>query len=247
MTTRKPQNSILLLATLGVYLGLVLAGATPQVLANAATAKQFDLRDEIEFADNLDKKPDDENLDFQFAIKGYFDDFEDLIESLQEYRRKGNLDFELEKFEFERYRTLSCNDGYEPVISGGFSSKLGHPKIEKTVDNATFNFEELEKFSDCLDVDGFENYRLHRFKLGVSYDASQLELKISIPKKNARQAEVLSEWFNQELRIYKFDEQNEVISTIYQTTQTTHDGNHVLIVTHLPRAGLDALLASDAK
>ncbi|MBK7392901.1 MAG: hypothetical protein IPI64_06300 [Chloracidobacterium sp.] len=58
MTNRKNQNSILLLATLGVYLGLVLAGATPQVLANAATAKQFDLRDEIEMVDDLDNKPD---------------------------------------------------------------------------------------------------------------------------------------------------------------------------------------------
>ncbi len=58
MTTRKPQNSILVLATLGVYLGLVLAGATPQVLAQAAMARQFDVKDEIEVSENLDKKPD---------------------------------------------------------------------------------------------------------------------------------------------------------------------------------------------
>ena len=54
----KNQNSILVLATLGVYLGLVLAGATPQVLAQAAMTRQFDVKDEVEFKDDLDNKPD---------------------------------------------------------------------------------------------------------------------------------------------------------------------------------------------
>lgn len=58
MNNRKNQNSILVLATLGVYLGLVLAGATPQVLAQAAMAKQFNVKDEIEKQDELDNKPD---------------------------------------------------------------------------------------------------------------------------------------------------------------------------------------------
>lgn len=58
MTTRKPQNSILVLATLGVYFGLVLAGATPQVLAQAAMTREFDVRDEVEVKEDLDTKPD---------------------------------------------------------------------------------------------------------------------------------------------------------------------------------------------
>src|SRR5215510_10722979 len=39
MNTRKTQNSILILTTLGVYLGLVLVGATPQI--KAQTVKTF--------------------------------------------------------------------------------------------------------------------------------------------------------------------------------------------------------------
>jgi hypothetical protein len=60
VSTRKGQNSILFLTTLGVYLGLVLAGgASPQVFAHpAATTRNFDITDEIEFKDDLDKKPD---------------------------------------------------------------------------------------------------------------------------------------------------------------------------------------------
>ena len=60
MSKQKNQNSILVLATLGVYLGLVLAGATPQVMANAAMTRQFNVKDEIEIKDDLDTKPDDE-------------------------------------------------------------------------------------------------------------------------------------------------------------------------------------------
>lgn len=58
MKERKNHNSILVLATLGVYLGLVLAGATPQILAQAATTRQFDVKDEIEYKEDLDTKPD---------------------------------------------------------------------------------------------------------------------------------------------------------------------------------------------
>jgi hypothetical protein len=58
VTNRKGQNSILYVATLGVYVGLLLAGATPQVFANAATTRNFDIKDEIEFQDKLDRDPD---------------------------------------------------------------------------------------------------------------------------------------------------------------------------------------------
>ena len=60
MTTRK-HNSIIFLTTLGVYLGLVLVGApTPQVFAHGALTRTFELTDEIEAKDDLDKNPDGE-------------------------------------------------------------------------------------------------------------------------------------------------------------------------------------------
>lgn len=58
MSNRKNYNSIFFLT---VYLGLVLVGATPQVLAQAAMTRQFDIKTEIVVEDDLDKKPDDEN------------------------------------------------------------------------------------------------------------------------------------------------------------------------------------------
>jgi len=40
-----------------VYLGLVLVGATPQVLAQAAMTRQFNVKDEVEFKEDLDENP----------------------------------------------------------------------------------------------------------------------------------------------------------------------------------------------
>jgi hypothetical protein len=63
MSDRKNYNSIVFLTTLSLYLGLVLAGgATPSVLAQAATTRNFDIKSEIVVEDDLDKKPDDELL-----------------------------------------------------------------------------------------------------------------------------------------------------------------------------------------
>ena len=59
MAIKKAQNSVLLLTTLGVYIGLLVAGGTaPQVLAHSATTRNFEITDEIEIKDDLDKKPD---------------------------------------------------------------------------------------------------------------------------------------------------------------------------------------------
>jgi hypothetical protein len=59
MTKSKNHNSIVFLTTLGVYLGLVLAGgASPQVFAHSALTRNFDIQDEVEVKDDLDKKPE---------------------------------------------------------------------------------------------------------------------------------------------------------------------------------------------
>lgn len=84
MEKRKNQNSILFVATLGVYLGLVLAGATPQVMAvqRGAMTRNFDISDEIEFKDDLDNKPDDDRSSLNDSVGVYLQDVEQLIAAL---------------------------------------------------------------------------------------------------------------------------------------------------------------------
>ena len=232
-----------------MYIGLLMAGATPCVVGQtpSATTRPFSVKDELERKENLDKKPDDEILNFSSAIKEYFDDFEELVESLQKYNWKEGFDRESDRFEFERLSSLSCKDGYDPVVSGGFLRKLAHPGIEKAIHSAFYDFYDWETFSDCLEVKSSINHRIHRFHLGISYDSSELELKISVPKKNARQAELLAERFNHALSIFEVGENDDVIRTIRQYTRIVSNNDQVLVITRLPRAGLDALLSSDAK
>jgi hypothetical protein len=60
----KSYNQILFITTLSVYLGLVLVGASPQVLAQAALTSKFDIKDQIEKQDDLDRNPEDVAQDF---------------------------------------------------------------------------------------------------------------------------------------------------------------------------------------
>lgn len=95
MSTRKSQNSILFLTTLGVYLGLVIAGgASPQVFAHpAATTRNFDITDEIEFKDDLDKKPDPANEQTELSSNAAAHDrFRPLTSLLKHFRPIINLD-----------------------------------------------------------------------------------------------------------------------------------------------------------
>jgi hypothetical protein len=75
------QNSIIFLAALGVYLGLLVAGASPGVISQqAALTRSFDISDEIEVTDDLDKDPEaaDANVEtasersLSYSFSGFF-------------------------------------------------------------------------------------------------------------------------------------------------------------------------------
>ncbi len=243
MNNRTNYNSIVFLT---VYLGLVLVGGSAQVLAQAAMTRQFDIKTEIVVEDDLDKNPDGELLDFTGSVKDYFHDLEELIEDFQKYNRNEKFDLDSERFAFERHSSRTCNKGYDPVYSGGFVKKIEHSKIEKALDSSIYGSTEWKNFSDCLYSENTlnnKNYSTHRFKLDFSYDTSQLVFEISIPRKTAQRADFLAERFNQAYRIYEVDEENVIVKTIHQNTSIKSENNQVFIVTRLPRAAIDDLLA----
>ena len=89
MKGKNKNNSIVFLTTLSVYLGLVLVGgATPSVLAHAALTKNFDVQDEIEVKDDLDKKPDNPNAENFFEI-GLENALIEFVNDLQELNKLG--------------------------------------------------------------------------------------------------------------------------------------------------------------
>ena len=58
MTQRRTNNSVVFL-TLGVCIGLMLAGSSaPLVFAHSATTRSYEITDEVEFSDDIDNIPD---------------------------------------------------------------------------------------------------------------------------------------------------------------------------------------------
>src|SRR5215203_885631 len=116
MSERKNYNSIVFLTTLSVYLGLVLVGgATPSVLAQAATTRDFNIKNEIVVEDDLDKKPDD-NCDEgrEIDIAGVLVDF---VNDLKSLRKNKPYDFKQEKSFYLRRERFVYPDNSLAVFS----------------------------------------------------------------------------------------------------------------------------------
>ena len=248
MSQRNKNNSVIFLTTLSVYLGLVLVGgAMSPVLAQAAMTRNFDIQDEIEVKDNLDKKPSDEELDFSSAIKSYFDDVKDLIEDLQKFQRNKKFDLDSERFDFEHHLGIGCNIGEQAGVNGDFFRKIENRGVESAINSAIYDFDDWETFSDCLPTETFKDNFTSRFKLKVSYDTSELKVEIFATKRTNQRADFLAERFKQSYGLYEIDEENLIVKSIYQNTFINSENNQVFIVTRLPRGSLDELLKQDAK
>ena len=225
MSSRKSQNSILFLATLGVYLGLVLTGATP-VLGHAATSRQFDIRDEIEFTDEFDNKPDDEKalevyasaLESVFRVSGEIAGTHPNYSGGRPYSFDGAV-FTTPSHEFKL--TFKSNS----VVSRRYTSPfqdlyLAFPHRIGPADGSTrigFNLTSTDfEFSLAFTPDA-----------GTSPAMAAESLSAVLPTLKARQASAAR-------------------ALIYQSTQISAKDNQVFIVTRLPRAGLARLLANDA-
>lgn len=194
MNNRKNYNSIVFLTTLSVYLGLVLVGgATPSVLGQAATTRNFDIKSEIVVEDDLDKKPD-EGL------------FEDLVffesDDLPSYLGSGRFDktgIEIRRKLFKKKSEFGLRafySGYPETINFKFS-----------VENKGFNIE------------------------------TQINLKTNETAQSF--ADLIYTYLSQTESSAK----NNNTKIVAENTKSKAHGTKILLVTHLPRASIDALLA----
>ncbi len=245
MNQRSKNNSIIFLTTLSVYLGLVLVGgAMSPVLAQAATTRNFNVQDEIEVKDDLDNKPDDEELEaLSGAIGNYFGDLENFIEDLQKLHgiEKFNADFDT--FEFAK-------EAFNPCISDGTllnetSKRINNRWLEAAVIDASYKTENWDFLSDCLPHDEFKNARSAGISIG--YDKSELKYEIFITKDSPQKAKQLAEHLVQAFKLYEPDEEVIVAGKLYEKTSFKSENNQVFIITRLPRGSLDELFKQNAK
>lgn len=245
MSDRKNYNSIVFLTTLSVYLGLVLVGgATPSVLAQAATTRNFDIKNEIVVEDDLDKKPDDDVIKFSGATGGYFDDLEWLIEDLQKLHQDEKFNLDFDAFHFKESQIAQCD--LETIRRSLITSKvdkIDNKSVASAIVDAANRFENYAFLGDCLPNDELDKKKGVRFELETSYDQAAFKFALSITKESPQKARQLLERFNRAYSIFKPDEEEIIIGKIYENTTFNFENNQVFIVTRLPRAAIDDLLA----
>ena len=230
MSNSKNYNSIVFLTTLSVYLGLVLIGAPP-ILAQAALARQFDIQNEIEVKDDLDEKPDGEeienlsNEDFPFL-------FIQLIDKIKKEVGNGKISLPIQtNFYVELLSESSEKSGGEISVSSNLSGLTLNDIIQSEI-NGKIQIKAIE----LADYKGkFKNVKI-RFE-GNNND---LTLRVSFSKSKAKQfAEFLNEDFFSSATLAK----NVLIKQTYNNTKVSSENNQVFVVTRLPRGSLDEFLA----
>jgi hypothetical protein len=227
VTKGKNYNSIVFLTTLSVYLGLVLVGgAAPQVMAQAALTRNFDIQVEAEFKDDLDKKPDGES-----ALETYESTLEDLYSLAKSFSAKYAGELKGGKYEFDCFVNIYSNKssgiacrGGSGIIWGGFDSSL--EKINRTFAHVSED---------------------EQVKVNLILTADEFSLKTVLAQNSKEQAEQYHNFYDAGLSKIKLRKTGVPQAVIYQNTSVSFENNQVFIVTRLPRGSIDSLLAENAQ
>lgn len=227
MSEKKKQNSLIFLTTLSVYLGLVLVGgANSPVLAQAALTRNFDIQEEIEYRDDLDKNPDDAACSKPKPQK------DNLSNQFFEHYAKTIL--ALLKQDFKLVPAASLKQEFRIVDQG----------LNLDLSTVTTEFDELfnelsQKVNKKLADNGFI-YTLNSDNFFSSY-----KLK---PKIEGRDVSSFVDLYNSRLNSLLKQSKNESENLILKNTEIVFVNNQIFIITNLPRASIDSLLAEkDAK
>lgn len=247
MSNSKNYNSIFFLTTLSVYLGLVLVGATPSVLAQqAALTQKFEIKNEIEVEDDLDKNPDDDDaIELSGATGGYFNDLESLIEDLRKLHQIEKFNLNFDTFNFVKSQNVEC--GLDTIRRATVVSNIDNIDrwLKPAIIDSTYSFEGYGFLGDCLSNETFKNKKAVNYELKISYDKSSFKFELSLTKESKQKAEQLLNRFNEAYNIYKPDDEEIIVKKIYENTTFKSENNQVFIVTNLPRAAIDELLADN--
>ncbi len=234
MTNRKNHNSIIFLTTLSVYLGLVLVGgaATPSVFAQAAMTQKFDVQSEIEVKDDLDKKPDENDL-FAGSIVN-------LVQELNKFSKRKKFDWSL-KGQYDIDLAFCESDNSQSSLSGGTFDRQIELEIEKSAVNTGRNlFTRVSQVGLGSIYSQSLNYKIVIDDKTLTINFNVSSLNENNPKDFQPFATELTNYLTQITSNSKAPKEKLVA----ENTKITFENNQVFIVTRLPRAAIDELLAN---
>lgn len=246
MTNRRSHNSFLYLATLGVYLGLVLVGSSP-VLGHAATTRVFELNEEIELSDDFDRKPDDERSSISDSVGNYYSDLEFFLYTLERLQRNEKLNFETDTFEVSQSTALPCVKDNRVGSYTAHSLIASNPAVRAALESATKRMTDGYGFADCKPSIHFSGSEAAHSAFRVKLDAAGLSIEISGIKKSSLDAETYLKSLNVVWNQFSHSSDTPVKKHISDRTTTTSVGDKILVVTRFPRAGLIQIVKQSLK
>lgn len=246
MSKRNKNNSIIFLTTLSVYLGLVLVGA-PAVLSQAALTRNFDVRDEIEVKDDLDKKPDGweesknrADEDFQSAESGdeAFSAYAEIVKNLIEASRRANP------------KNFSYTEKAKSDANGAFS--VEYVSFTKFADTETATrpiFQTINRELKKLFKQFPANANSFDSNLTASFQSDEqgFTLTTKFLQADGDAAQKLFAVFSADLERFKLDAAGKKVScAVIENTQASVENNFFVVKTRLARGSLDALFEKSA-
>lgn len=232
-----------------MYLGLVLVGATPQVWAQAATAKQFSVKDEAEVKDEFEGNPDIEELKSLLtnALEGTITSFISDVRASDKNSvgraalRQPHSLRTVRNFCTEDW--IEVTDPLKPVPQGNDPLTELHRDLDF---GSRWEFANVPRFIQAQEGPPKQTF-CKTFWVSTSLDSKEFSVKLLFSRTDALAAFRLAGYLNNFLldRVHLLHD--PLTEQIYQRTRATSDYASVLVVTQLPRAGLDALLRPNAK
>lgn len=240
MNNQKNNNSVLFLATLGVYIGLLMAGASPGAIAQGKVTSRYEC--ELKHL-VFDERPGDvDPLSYDLARR-----FIELTEAtkvrleivmVNEPSEHG-YPFFFRHVDFASYIGRDgkvIDDEWDSSSSKWASASHAGQMVDL---HALF----LTALADCTDP---TSKKVIQTSAEFTMDADVVGLELILRKASNERAFSLATELENHFRV-KAAGQDLRQTVVYSNTSVVSNGNQVFIVTRLPRAGLDALIANDAK
>ena len=248
MSNRKSNNSILFLTTLGVYLGLVIVGgAAPQVFAHGALTRNFELQDEIEVTDDLEKKPDNELATLSLSIKSYLEDVEYFLNTLQKLGHNRRFDPSRDAFEVTQATLLPCVAANKVGSYTAHTFDLKNDSLRPSLERFSKLLTDGYSLADCLPHTRFSGQEVTNSKFTFKLDAAALSIQVAVQKASPQIAKQLSTDLLNVFPSFTPSAGELARQKIFETTSFRSSNDQVFVITHLARADLDPLLATRAK
>jgi len=204
--------------------------------------RQFDVKDEIEFKDDLDTKPDDERSPVSASVQIYVEDIEYFLVHLARLRVSGRFDPNIDTFSVAQNALLPCVHSnragrYTPIrfVSSSESSRYALEYLSREM---VYGY----SLGDCVTTNEFAGVSAADSRFSFELDRNAFFVGVTVKKESPARAMDLVRQLESTLRLYSSQTNNKFRQAVVRHTTFKAQKDQVFVVTRLPRAGLASLL-----